>query len=358
MKQLFFLILLISLVAPAFAGPKSEACVASLAEYDKLMSKRSGGTLAEADSVAMVDHLRSALEQFKESIADGEEPDPVAAKAIGTHYNDYTVAGIFMFQDRDYRGAYDIWEACVSLPDIPDVNAAVTNPQNSRGELAFNRALAATQAGLRQETLEAYDKAYSLGYEEAQLFDGAINMAQQMKQNEIAYMWSDRAQQKFGMNSLYREYMIKSAMEMDTNRGVALATESIEADPANPKWYTLRVIGYERLKDHSKSIEDLRKVSELAPQDAMAQYNYAAKLMFLANMARNEHTADKKELKKMYDEAAVAFEKVCTLPADSRASRHAIEKSLNYLDQIFYSNGDKAGRKRVETYRKALNNKV
>lgn len=358
MKLLISLLFLTWPVLSVFAGPKSEACVASLAEYDKIMTKRSGGSLEPADSIAMMDHLRSALVQFKESIADGEEPDSIAAKAIGSHYNDYTVAGIFMFQDRDYRGAYDMWEACVSLPDIPAVNAAVKNPQNSRGELAFNRALAATQAGLRQETLEAYEKAYNLGYQEAQLFDGVINMAQQMKQNETAYMWCDRAQQKFGMNSLYREYMIKSAMEMDVNKGIALATESIETDPQNPKWYTLRVIGYERLKDHSKSIEDLRKVSELAPQDAMAQYNYAVKLMFLANMARNEHTADKKELKKMYDEAAVAFEKVCTLPANSRASRHAIEKSLNYLDQIFYSNGDKAGRKRVETYRKALNNKV
>lgn len=355
MKQLISLLLLLGCpVAAAVAGPKADACVASLAEYDRLMAKRSGGSLEQADSVAMIESLRSALASFKESFADGEEPDASAAKAMGSHYNDYTVAGIFMFQDRDYRGAYDIWDACVELPDIADVAAAIKNPQNSRGELAFNRALAATQAGMRQETLDAYEKAYQLGYEEQQLFDGAINTAQQMKQNETAYMWSDRAQQKFGMTSVYREYMIKIATDMDTGKGIALATETIEADPGNPKWYNLRVIGYERLKNHDKSLEDLRKITEIAPNDAMAQYNYAGKLMFLANMARNEKTADKKQLKQMFAEAAEAFEKVCNMPADTRVSRHAIEKSINYLDQIYWQNGDKAGRKRVEAYRKAL----
>lgn len=327
------------------------------AEYDKLMLKRGKGQISEADSVAMNGYLKSALANYRSWRAETGDSVPVPAelaKTFGSHYNDFTVAGIFMFQDRDYRGAYDIWEACVDVPDAPEVAAALTNAQNSRGQIAFNRAMAATQAGMEAEALASYDKAYELGYADDQLFDSAIMQAEQARDYALARKWAARGVEKKGPASVYRDYQIKYATAADPAEGEALCTEAIAADPGNPRWYNLRVIAYEKMKNHEASLADLRKITELTPDDPVAFYNYGGKLMFMANYARNEKTAKKDELKKMYADAAAAFEQAVTKSNGDRRSMPAVVKSLNSLDQIYHTSGDKAGKKRVEQYRRTL----
>ena len=158
----------------------------------------------------------------------------------------------------------------MELPDNPAVAEAVKNPQNPRGLLAVNRALAATQAAMYPEALAAYDKAFALGYDDRQLFDSAVTLSQQTGDNADALKWACRGAAKYGRNSVYREYEIKYTTETDPAKGVELATESIGENPGEARWYNMRVIAYERLKRNEDALADLRKVTELTPADPMA----------------------------------------------------------------------------------------
>lgn len=347
----------LSMFAPSmFANQPEEAALKALADYDEIMRKRSEGPISETDSTAMTEHLKSALSNYKQWKATPEAAagSEKLAKAMASHYNDFTVAGIFMFQSQDYQGAYSIWEACVDVPDDPEVAANLKNMQNSRGELAYNRAIAASQAGMLRESLGACERAYILGFSGNQLFDSAIMTALQLKLNDTALDWCRKGNEKFGPTSVYREHMIKIATESNPAEGVALATETIGIDPENPKWYNLRAIANEKLKNHKAVLEDLRHIAETRPQDGMAMYNYGNKLMFMAGWLRSDKKAKKEDINRMREEAVAAFEKVCQMPKDEGKNKLAIQKSINYLDQLYHQNGDKAGRKRVQKYREEL----
>lgn len=348
-----FIVAILAGVLTVMAGDAEQKALKAFADYDAIMQKRAGGTLDANDSIAMQQNLKAALagfRQWRQEAGGAEMPDELA-KAIGAHYNDFTVAGIFMFQARDYAGAYDIWEACVELPDNPAVAEAVKNPQNPRGLLAVNRALAATQAAMYPEALAAYDKAFALGYDDRQLFDSAVTLSQQTGDNADALKWACRGAAKYGRNSVYREYEIKYTTEIDPAKGVELATESIGENPGEARWYNMRVIAYERLKRNEDALADLRKVTELTPADPMAWYNYGNKLLYMANLGRNGNTLDKNAYKTALNEAAEALEQAVKCSTGERKSMHAVVKSLNFLDQIYAQTNDKAGKKRVADYR-------
>ena len=358
-----------------FSAPQALACIAvslcslssysneseatalnSFSNYDAIMLKRSQGPISESDSTLMITNLKTALQNYKEWKKSPEYTlgSEQLSKAMASHYNDFTVAGIYMFQAKDYQGAYEIWEACVEIPDDKDVAANLSNMQNSRADLAYNRAIAATQAGMHNEALQSYEKAYVLGYTDKQLFDSAILTARNLKQYDSALNWCARGMERHGQTSVYRDQMINIATSLNPEKAVALATEAIGIDPENAKWYNMRAVANEKLKKHDAVLSDLKLIATMKPEDGMAQYNYASKLMFKANEFRADKNSKKEDIKKMYDQAIEAFEKVCQLPKDGGRNNHAIEKSINYLDQFYHQNGDKAGKKRVQKYREAL----
>lgn len=341
-----------------------ENCLNSLAEYDRIMQKRLQGSFTPQDSIDQANSLKASLAAYDEWAVGSESnnmPEDMA-KAIGRHYNDYTVASIYMMQNKDYKDAYDMLRACVDLPDNPLIGKGIVNPQNDRGELAFHQGVAATQAGMREQALIAYEKAFELGFDEQQLFDSAILAAEQSGDKDLAYRWAERGAEKYGISSLYREYMIKYAIEKDLLKALDLVNKTIEADPDNIKWYNKRVIIYEKLHDHKASLLDLWRITRLAPEDAMSRYNYGMKLHFMATLTENlgnSTKADKEEKKRLTQQAAEELETACRLGLANKTaqSSHIVNKSLNILDQIYHANGDKEGKKRVAEYRKQLSGK-
>lgn len=339
-------------------------CLNALAEYDRIMQKRLQGSFTPQDSIDQANSLKASLAAYDEWAVGSESnnmPEDMA-KAIGRHYNDYTVASIYMMQNKDYKDAYDMLRACVDLPDNPLIGKGIVNPQNDRGELAFHQGVAATQAGMREQALIAYEKAFELGFNEQQLFDSAILAAEQSGDKDLAYRWAERGAEKYGISSLYREYMIKYAIEKDLLKALDLVNKTIEADPDNIKWYNKRVIIYEKLHDHKASLLDLWRITQLAPEDAMSRYNYGMKLHFMATLAENlgnGSKTDKEEKKRLTQQAAEELETACRLGLANKTaqSSHIVNKSLNILDQIYHANGDKEGKKRVAEYRKQLSGK-
>lgn len=366
MKKIIAGIVTVAVCGCAF-GALADArknCLNALAEYDRIMQKRLQGSFTPQDSIDQANSLKASLAAYDEWAVGSESnnmPEDMA-KAIGRHYNDYTVASIYMMQNKDYKDAYDMLRACVDLPDNPLIGKGIVNPQNDRGELAFHQGVAATQAGMREQALIAYEKAFELGFDEQQLFDSAILAAEQSGDKDLAYRWAERGAEKYGISSLYREYMIKYAIEKDLLKALDLVNKTIEADPDNIKWYNKRVIIYEKLHDHKASLLDLWRITQLAPEDAMSRYNYGMKLHFMATLAENlgnGSKTDKEEKKRLTQQAAEELETACRLGLANKTaqSAHIVNKSLNILDQIYHANGDKEGKKRVAEYRKQLSGK-
>lgn len=357
MKTIFKLTILaaavLCLISPVKADDYMTACIENFNQYDNLMRKRSTGPLSESDSISMINHLRSAVENFNKIQNDIDNPiSAEIAGAIGKHYNDFYVMGVFMFQNKDYKGAYEIWKACVDFPDNPEIGESISNMQIDRGQLAFNRALAAVQGGMKEEALKSFEKSYELGYTDNQLFDSAIMTAEQARDYQTASLWAKRAVQKFPSAATYQDYVIRYASMESPEKGLEACAAAIAIEPQNPRWYTRRIEINEKMKNHDAVLADMKKVLEITPDDPVALYNYGAKKIFVTNNAKNEKTASKEELKSMYADAESALERACQMANGDSRTMPAVIKSLNTLDRIYHERGDKAGKKRVEEYRK------
>lgn len=354
-----------SLIAAVMAGALQ--CAASsdgqhraleaFAAYDSIMRNHTGGPFQPADSIALSRNLTDALDGFREwrRQAPGEPVPDTLAEAVGRHYNDFSLFGIFMYQNQDFRGAYDMWEGCVDLPDDPAISRAVVNPANPREIIAANRAVAARQAGMTSEALALYRKAISLGYDDKGVFDSAIALAQSSGDRTVMLEWFRMGVEKYGRNSLYREYEIKYTIEDDPLQGYELASQSIAEFPDNPKWYNMRVSAAERLQRHESVLADLRRVTELTPGDPQVWYNYGNKLFRMAEMARNDADLSIEELNERFLRAADVFEQVIALSKGDKFKRHLVVNSLNYLHYSYDCTQNKEGLKRWKQYKKQFN---
>lgn len=325
----------------------------NFANYDNLMRKRSEGPLNSADSVSMLVYLKEALDNYNSLKKDSAVPiSEELAQAFARHYPDYTVAGIFMFQSNEFKNAYEIWGGCVDVPDDPIIDNLIENRQNSRGQLAYNRALAAIQAGMGAEALSSYEKAFELGYFDNQLFDSAIMLSEQQKDFASASKWAKRGIEKNGESSIYKDYLIKYKISENPEEALIICTETIGLDPKNPRWYNRRMEANEKLHNHEAVLVDMKIVTELAPNDPVTFANYGLKMIFVANMAKYENAASKEDLKKMYDEGTKALEHALELAKAEQKNMPAIAKSLNALDKYYHEIGDNGGKKRVVEFRK------
>ena len=89
-----FIVAILAGVLTVMAGDAEQKALKAFADYDAIMQKRAGGTLDANDSIAMQQNLKAALagfRQWRQEAGGAEMPDELA-KAIGAHYNDFTVA--------------------------------------------------------------------------------------------------------------------------------------------------------------------------------------------------------------------------------------------------------------------------
>lgn len=356
-------------LTPAFTNPESKDAaqtwfVAGKNEfdlYDNLFAKKSIGQEVNDKEIgnAIIDGYKYFMTALpldtvvneKGKVKTKYSKDII--KAITSHYNDFNNAAIFLWEVKDYEGAYKAWDIYLSIPQNEVMRKNITVPHDTiMGELAYNQALAAWQADRLDSALVAFDHARSLGYDKKALFDYAISVAAQSMKNDVVYALAADAYKLYGKeDSKYISLVINGYIDAkEYDKAHKAIEEALASDPNNGELYDVKGIIYESTKEKDKALECYKKAVELNPGFARSQYNLGRMLCEkayaindgAANLSQDEYLKVRDEqIFPLLREASQYLEKAYELDENQR-------DALIYLRNVYYNLGDEANLKRVE----------
>lgn len=277
-------------------------------------------------------------------------------KAVTAHYNDFNTAAVLCWEAKDYPGAYKAWEIWVDMPGnkVLGKNAPKAPADTIVSEMVYNMALAAWQMDNIPLALEQMMRAKNLGYKKKNLYDYAISLAAQSRNNEMVYQLAEEAYPLYGKEDpKFLQLMINSRIENEKyDEAKKMLEDAIAADPTNAQLFNIMGILYDAQKDNDKALENYKKATELDAKFAQAQYNVGRKLCdkayAMSDSASNLSQADynklvETEINPLFKEAAQYLETAYQLDPDNGSD------ALRYLRNVYYNLHDEDNLKRVES---------
>lgn len=360
----------IKIITPALSDPETKdqadtwffPGAASFKNYDHLLGLKQFGKLPENGNTTMGQNLIDGYNYFVKALPLDSLPDekgkvkPKRSKSImGTfigHMGDYVNMGVELYQAGDYGRAYEVWKIFGTLPQYPDVKKGLNKdmlPDSLFAEIAFNEALAAWQNENLEGALAAFTKAKNLGYKKKSLYDNAIAVASQLKNDQALLTFAEEAIPLYGKDDPM--YIGQVANYYLTNKQLDKAfdviNKAIELDPENAQYYVIRGVLYENretspeMKALAKA--DYEKAMGLDAKNAQAVFNYGRMIydeaLTLADAAptrQDEYqTYYTEKLRPLYLQAAEVIENAYNLNPDNT-------DTLRYLETIYYQLNDEA----------------
>lgn len=277
-------------------------------------------------------------------------------KMIKDNYDHFNNAAVFLWDAKDYQGAYDAWDIIINSPSNPVLgeNAPTAYPDSTMADIMFNQGLAAWQMENLELSLAAFERSIAKGYDKPQVFDYAINHAARLNDNDKAYALAEQAYKKFGSeNPLYLQLMINGRIDKQQYEEAAkMLDDAIALTPNDAQLYNIKGILFESMKDHNQARELYHKAIQIDPSLAHAQYNYGRKLCDQAyeindeaqanNMPNDQYQKLREEkLNPLFREAAEHLEAALAADPENHDAK-------TYLRNVYYNLGDEENLKRVE----------
>lgn len=285
-----------------------------------------------------------------------------ALKLVNQAFPYFENAGVILWQEQDYKGAYDAWEMIFTVPEnkVLGINAPKALPDSVLNIIAFNQGLAAYNLGDWTTTLACFDKSIALGYNDQKVYDFAIATAANFPEGESAELmakYSEMAYPLYGAeNDMYIGNIINNMMQKGQ---FAEAEELIKGylatSPNNAQLYFILGALYENETDNPNSadlaMEAFKKCVELDPthdrayqQIGLLTHNKA----YLADEAATSlSTAEYNKVREtvidpLLREAAGYLEKAYELNPENQYS------TLGNLRSIYYNLSDADNLARIE----------
>lgn len=356
---------------PLFSNPETMSLAqtyyipgkAAFEVYDNLYLQKSIGQNPDMNQMGKAllegyDYMMKALPLDPVTDAKGKVKTKYTKDIVNTvtgHYNDFNNAGAFLWEVKDFDGAYQAWDIYCSMPFNETLGkSAPKAPVDSViGQTRYNQALAAWQADKLENAIYAFNKALEIGYVTPELLDYATRVAYQAKDNASLLNYAKKGMELYGSsNPNFIIFALNSYIENnDLASARTLLDESIAKDPNNAVFYFSKGVIEETEKNVDKATENYRKAIELNPEYAQAYLNlgrviteqYDALDQATANMSQAEYNKYSAEtLIPMLHEAAADFEKAYSLDSENMTD------ALRYLKNIYYVLKDADNLKRVD----------
>lgn len=287
-------------------------------------------------------------------------------KTLAGHHMDFDNAARFLWEAKDFKGAYEAWDIYLSLPYNQSLgkDAPAAPHDTIQAELMYNQGLAAWQADEMLDALNALYRAKDHGYNKKHLYDYAISMAAQLQRNDTVYALAAEALPLYGKEDpKYIGLVINSYIEKKKYaEAQSMLEQAIAGDPNNAQLYDVLGILYESQKEDGmpkeqlaafdqKAMDSYKKAIDVDPTFARAQYDYGRKLADKAftindesaNLSQAEYNQIRdNKIFPIFREAVVYFEKAYELNPDEMGD------ALRYLRNLYYNLNDEENLKRVE----------
>lgn len=275
-------------------------------------------------------------------------------KQVANHYSDFNNAALFLWEAEDYANAVKVWEAYVSIPEVPAFKDAIkAQPDTIIAETLYNMGIGNSLTQNNEAALDCFKRSIAKGYTKKNTFDYAISAASQL--NNLQEM-ADLAEQAYALygkeDSRYIGYMINNLIDKkDFAKADALLDEYIANDPNNAQLYFVKGVLCDSEGKEDEAIANLKKSIEIDGNNTSALFNYGYKIYQKAcnidqnesaNMSNAEYNKFRAEkVDPMLKESATYLEKVLTLDETMSDARQV-------LRSIYYNLNDEENLKRIE----------
>ena len=160
---------------------------------DAFVAIMTGQQLPEDQTKAACHNLLDAYNYYVKALPLDSKPDAKGKvkqkytkeirKTIGENYKGYFQAGLDLYNNKDYPGAYEAWDLYVNLPQNAnaDQKAFVADADTIVGQIAFYQALAAYLEKNFENSLLKVNQALDKGYKDRDLFIVGIEAADSVK---------------------------------------------------------------------------------------------------------------------------------------------------------------------------------
>ncbi len=359
----------VKIITPAFSDPSTKELAqtyfipgkASFKQYDDMLGLSQFNKLPANGEVTMGKLLIQGYEYFVKALPldslpneKGKIKPKYSKEIIGTltgHLNDYLNAGANLYNAQDYNSAYAAWDIFINVPQIPAIEKALgaAMPTDTVfGEIAFNQALAAWQAEKLQESLDAFSKAKSFGYNKKQLYDYAIAVASGLENNDAILAFAKEALPLYGKEDpMYMGQVVNFYLQnKDFDKAFEVIDNAIELEPNNAQYYVIKGVLFENkegAENKAQAKAMYEKAVSLDPNNAQAVFNYGRQICdeayTLADAAptRQDEYAEyfASKIKPLFVQAAEILENAYNLDAENT-------DILRYLENIYYNLNDEA----------------
>lgn len=361
----------VTIITPAFSDPETQGQAqtyyipgkAMFEDYDALYGKKQLNMLPEEGIAQMGNDLLEGYEYYMKALpldpvtdAKGKVKTKYTKEIINTiagHFPDYNSAAVDFWNLKDYDKAYQSWGTFLAIAQNPEISAKVNNLPGDTiiGETYFNQALAAWQGDKLDKALEAFDNAKKHSYNKKQLYDYAIAVASQLKNNDAVYAYAQEALPLYGSeDTSYLGYIINQYLQAkDFDKAFAIIDKAIADDPTNAQYYLVKGVLYDNQDNKEKAKEFFKKALELNPENSQAQYNYGRMLCEEAYALSDKAPINLAESEKYYNEKIVpVFKEAATYLERAYELDNDNYDALQYLDNVYYNLHDEAKKADVQ----------
>lgn len=360
----------VKIITPAYSNAETEKSAeayyipgkAGFKQYDDVLGKKQVGII-KADDPKVAEAANALLggyEYFMKALPLDSLPDEkgkVKTKyskdilsTIQGHQSDFNLAAVDFWSAKEYDKAYKSWGIFLDFKGNALFPKAQQYPDTVLADIAFNQALAAWQASQFDNALASFRNAVKLGYDKKPLYEYAIAVATNAKNNEALIEFAQAGNEKFGHeDSQFVNHIINYYLQTEKYaEACAFLDKAIAADPNNAQYYALEGIIFDNQKDRAKAMECYQKSIDLDANNSiglfyMGRANAAQAGEMSDNYNGNNYDNYKAtEIDPLYRKAAELLEKAYNLDKNNRS------QILQVLEICYYNLNDSEGLKTVE----------
>lgn len=235
-------------------------------------------TALPLDSVAEVDKNGTPKLNKDGSVKIKTKYSKDIVNTIGGHFNDFLNAGQLLYDAKDYANAAKAWGIYTQLPYDERLGKAKPDApaDSTMGQILYYQGVAAWQGENLPAALEAFERAIALSYKEKSLYDYAMSVAAQQKDEAKVVNIAKRANELFGHeDSKYISIVINDLIIKENySEAMSLLETAIANNPNNAQLHNVMGVLYESQKQNDTAYEYYQKAVELDPANAKHQYDF------------------------------------------------------------------------------------
>ena len=268
-------------------------------------------------------------------------------KAMASNYHQLRNAGIFLFDNQDYDGAYDAWELYCTLPQNPILgkSAPVADPDTIVGQIRFYQGVAMLTSDKNDRALKSIQEAIKDGYQTIDVYRYGVEAARRIDDSVAMLDIARQGYDKFGtedvifIGQIINHYIAEGNFPECFN----LVNEAIKATTDNKilsQFYDIRGYIYEQDNKIDEAVADFKKATELDDVNAKAYFDLG-RMINNTVAAQLQDTSDNnvpEEQAKELLKAAELFERAYQLDEPNYPQIPGILYRLGekYVDQTNY----------------------